>query len=74
MNVPPVSKTKLDEDEGNIDLSLYSIKFKMCTSIKQWSSDENEDGSDNNNQNIDDKLIMNQFALFYLCLSYNYSS
>ena len=46
----------------------------MCTSIKQWSSDENEDGGDNNNQNVDDKLIMNRFALFHLCPSDNYSS
>jgi len=46
----------------------------MCTSIKQWSSDGNEDGGDNNNQNVDDKLIMNRFALFRLCPSDNYSS
>ena len=45
----------------------------MCTSIKQWSSDENEDGGDNNNQNVDDKLIMNQFDLFRLYPSNNYS-
>lgn len=62
---------KLDEDEEEIDLSGYSIKFEQCSSVKQWSYDGDED---NNAEGGDDKLVMNRFALFRLCPSDNYSS
>jgi len=66
---------KLDEDadEDELDLSGYSIKFEECTSVKQWSYDE--DGNNNGGgEDEDDKLVMNRFALFRLCPSGYYSS
>jgi len=64
---------KLDEDgdEDEIDLSGYSIKFEKCTSVKQWSYEAEEN---NNGEGVDDKLVMNRFALFKLCPSEYYSS
>jgi len=63
---------KLDEDgdNGEIDLSGYSLKFEQCTSVKQWSY-EQDDGGD---QDGDDILTMNRFAVFRLCPSAYYSS
>lgn len=61
---------KLDENEDEIDLSGYSIKFEQCTSVKQWSYNGDQDGGD---EGEDDNLVMNKFAVFRMCPSDNYS-
>jgi len=61
----------LEEDDDEIDLSGYSIKFEKCSSVKGWSY---EADGENNNEGADDKLVTNHFALFRLCPSDSYSS
>jgi len=66
---------KLDEEEeAEVDLSGYSIKFEKCTSVKQWSYENDGNNNNNNNEGVDDKLVMNRFALFRLCPTEYYSS
>lgn len=63
---------KLDEDEAEVDLSAYSIKFEECTLIKQWSAAEDENGGQDGE--VDDVLQSNRFALFRLCPTAYYST
>jgi len=65
---------KLDEDEQEVDLSGYSLKYEKCQLIKQWSSDEDGDNNNGGDGDYDDILSLNKFAVFRLCPSDGYSS
>jgi len=61
---------KLDEDE-EVDLSGYSMKFEKCQVVKQWNSEEQDGG---NADGVDDILSLNKFAIFRMCPNDGYSS
>mmetsp|Transcript_27552 Transcript_27552/g.51048 ORF Transcript_27552/g.51048 Transcript_27552/m.51048 type:complete len:413 (-) Transcript_27552:121-1359(-) len=61
---------KLEEEEQEVDLTGYSIKFEKCQFVKQY--DAEEDGGEEN----DSILTTKRFVIFRLCsessCSYNY--
>jgi len=52
---------KLDQDDGDVDLTNYSIKFEKCQLVKQY--DAEEDGGEEN----DTILVTKRFVIFRLC-------
>ncbi|KAL3768756.1 hypothetical protein ACHAWU_006857 [Discostella pseudostelligera] len=51
------------EDDNDLDLSSYSIKFEKCQNVKQYAYQQN----DNNNNNDDTVLETKKFVIFRLC-------
>lgn len=56
---------RLADDDADIDLSSYYIKFEKCQVVRQWSAEEAEQNADG----IDDVLQTNRFVIFRLCPS-----
>jgi len=52
---------RLDDNQNQVDISTYAVKFQKCQFIKAYSDDLAE------NQNSDTVLGLKRFAIFRLC-------
>jgi len=53
---------RLDDEEQEVDLTGYSIKFEKCQFVKQYDAEEDGGGEDN-----DSILTTKRFVIFRLC-------
>ena len=57
------------EEEAQVDITGYSIKFEKCQFVKQYAG-----GQNNNNNGVDTILATKRFAVFRLCPNNSCSS
>lgn len=65
------------EDEVEVDITSYSIKFEKCQFVKQYGGGEGNKNNNNNNKNnaaVDTILSTQRFVIFRLCPNNSCSS
>lgn len=62
------------EENADVDLSGYSVKFEKCQFVKQYNGGEGNNNNNNKNGAIDTILATKRFVIFRLCPSNSCSS
>mmetsp|Transcript_10439 Transcript_10439/g.22422 ORF Transcript_10439/g.22422 Transcript_10439/m.22422 type:complete len:429 (+) Transcript_10439:188-1474(+) len=66
----PTAKSQLRrlEEEADVDISGYSIKFEQCQLVKQYAGVNGNNNNNNNNNNGEDSILATKrFVIFRLC-------
>lgn len=55
------------QDNGDVDLSSYSVKFEKCQFLKQYNVEGGNNKNGNNKNGVDTVLATKRFVIFRLC-------